>query len=95
MIFRRYPHPEQILIEADKWSYIRHAKRSLISAVEVAHLAYGFVAKVDSPLVFINPLLFEVKELYTLLVDAAQSEKIDNISFKDKFYKAHLLDWCW
>lgn len=94
MIFNRYPHPEQIPMQADTWSYIRHAKRSLISAVEVAHLAYGFVAKEDTSLVFTNPILFEIRELYKLLVDAAQSGKINNISFKDKFYKAHLVDWC-
>lgn len=94
MIFNRYPHPEQIPMQADTWSYIRHAKRSLISAVEVAHLAYGFVAKEDTSVVFTNPILFEIRELYKLLVDAAQSGKINNISFKDKFYKAHLLDWC-
>lgn len=94
MIFHRYPHPEQIPIEADKWSYIRHAKRSRISAVEVAHLAYGFVAKVDSALVFLNPILFEVSELYTLLIDAVECGKINDASCVDGSYKAPLLDWC-
>lgn len=93
MIYHRYPHAEQIPIQADKWSYIRHAKRSCISAVEVAHLAYGVVTKVDSPLVFLNPILFEVHELYTLLIDAAKSGKINNAGCEDGPYKAPLSDW--
>lgn len=94
MIFHRYPHPEQIPMEADRWSYITHAKRSHISVVEVAHLAHGIIAKMDNPLVFLNPTLFKVNELYALLIDAAQTGKVQNTINEKGNFKAPLIDWC-
>lgn len=94
MTYHRYPHPEQILIQADKWSYVTNAKRSRISAVEVAHLAHGIVAKMDSPIVFIDPNLYRVKELYSLLMNVAQNGKINNVIFENGYCEAPLLDWC-
>jgi hypothetical protein len=94
MKYNRYLHPEQVPIQADKWSYVTSAQRSNISALEAAHLAHGIVAKMDSPLVFMDSNLYKVQELYTLLVDAAQNGKIRNAIIDNGCCKAPLLDWC-
>ncbi len=82
-------------IEADWGNYLRAAKRTDVSDIEAAHLLMGIIPKMDSELVFINPWLAEVEELYKLLKNAADTGKIKGIVLKTNQgrYKTTLQNW--
>jgi hypothetical protein len=82
-------------IEADRGNYLRAAKRTDVSDIEAAHFLMGIIPKMDSELVFINPWLAEVEELYKLLKNAADTGKIKGIVLKisQGRYKTTLQNW--
>ena len=82
-------------IEADRGNYLRAAKRTDVSDIEAAHLLMGIIPKMDRELVFINPWLAEVEELYKLLKNAADTGKIKGIVLKTNQgrYKTAFQNW--
>lgn len=92
-MYKRFPDLNSIPIEAENLDYFRYLNKSKVSSVEAAHLCSGFVPQMNVPFVFMNPLLSEVKEIYNLLIDAAEENRVKNLSIKNEAFYAPLVQW--